>query len=332
MSYHFSLIKSTILTIACNRAPYLWHNVSPAIPIFFAYNFYICISSFLHGSVTDPGVSPGESTTFIGPLADHSFQILPRELHALPALENEDDPLTIGPSLADWAMIKPSGWATTAMEVPINYCKTCSIWRPPRGHHCRICDNCIEAQDHHCVWLNNCVGRRNYRYFFTFVTSGTFLGIFLVFASLGHCLHYQSASSTSFGEALNVCRVPFALFIFGILITPYPAGLMGYHLFLMGQGETTREYLNSHKFLKKDRHRPFDQGSTFANWVVVFFRPRPPTYLRFHDKHEEGDQRFGSRREKIKAQRIPTQHHNMEMRIAGHSVDSFQEPATRADV
>jgi len=39
-------------------APWLWHNVSPAIPIVFAYLFYICVSSFIHASVSDPGVSP----------------------------------------------------------------------------------------------------------------------------------------------------------------------------------------------------------------------------------------------------------------------------------
>lgn len=37
-------------------APWLWHNISPAIPITFAYVFYICMSSFIHASVTDPGV------------------------------------------------------------------------------------------------------------------------------------------------------------------------------------------------------------------------------------------------------------------------------------
>lgn len=37
-------------------APWLWHNISPAIPIVFAYIFYICMSSFIHASVTDPGV------------------------------------------------------------------------------------------------------------------------------------------------------------------------------------------------------------------------------------------------------------------------------------
>ena len=39
------------------EAPWLWNNVSPAIPIVFAYLAYICFSSFIHASVTDPGVS-----------------------------------------------------------------------------------------------------------------------------------------------------------------------------------------------------------------------------------------------------------------------------------
>jgi palmitoyltransferase ZDHHC9/14/18 len=39
------------------EAPWLWKNVSPAIPIVFAYLAYICFSSFVHASVTDPGVS-----------------------------------------------------------------------------------------------------------------------------------------------------------------------------------------------------------------------------------------------------------------------------------
>jgi palmitoyltransferase ZDHHC9/14/18 len=37
-------------------APWLWHNISPAIPIIFAYIMYICVSSFIHASTSDPGV------------------------------------------------------------------------------------------------------------------------------------------------------------------------------------------------------------------------------------------------------------------------------------
>lgn len=39
-------------------APWLWHNISPAIPVVFAYMFYISMSSYAHASLTDPGVSP----------------------------------------------------------------------------------------------------------------------------------------------------------------------------------------------------------------------------------------------------------------------------------
>jgi len=38
-------------------APWMWNNFSPAIPITFAYVFFICMSSFIHASVSDPGVS-----------------------------------------------------------------------------------------------------------------------------------------------------------------------------------------------------------------------------------------------------------------------------------
>jgi palmitoyltransferase ZDHHC9/14/18 len=51
----FVLIPSVLFFIF--SAPWLWYNISPAIPIIFAYVFYICISSFVHASVSDPGVS-----------------------------------------------------------------------------------------------------------------------------------------------------------------------------------------------------------------------------------------------------------------------------------
>ena len=118
--------------------------------------------------------------------------------------------------------------------------------------------------------------------------------------------------------------------IYGILAAPYPAALMGYHLFLVGRGETTREYLNSHKFLKKDRHRPFTQGNIFKNWVVVFFRPRPPTYLNFKRKYQDGDQRFGERRGKHSAPLAEGVRDGeaMEMRNVPSGVEGFQGPST----
>ncbi len=308
------------------RAPWLWHYVSPAIPIIFAYIFYVCISSYLHASLSNPGVS---FYCAISAITLRSSKILPRNLHPLPPTDPDDDPLTVGPPTTEWTMVLSAVAQHGAFEVPTKYCKSCNIWRPPRCHHCRICDNCVDTQDHHCMWLNNCVGRRNYRYFFTFVASETLLGIFLFGACLGQVIAYKHSHRISMNEAMNRNRVTFALFIYGLIGFMYPAALWGYHVFLIARGQTTREYLNSNKFLKKDRHRPFNQNTWWKNWVVVLMRPRPPTYLNFKGKYEEGDQRFGERKghrtmplaQKQKAGGVEMHHFT-------HSVPAFQRPAS----
>ncbi|KAL1995511.1 hypothetical protein VTN49DRAFT_1698 [Thermomyces lanuginosus] len=263
-------------------APWLWHNVSPAIPIIFAYLFFICFSSFIHASTVDPG-------------------IFPRNLHPMPPTDPSADPLALGPPTSDWVMVKLATSDVAAMDVPVKYCKTCNIWRPPRCYHCRVCDNCIETLDHHCVWLNNCVGRRNYRYFFTFVSTTTILALYLMAVSLAHIIIYQNRNGITFGQSIDRWRAPFAMVIYGALAFPYPATLWAYHLFLMGRGETTREHLNSRKFKKADRHRPFTQGNILRNWIVVLCRPRPPTYMQFKKPYQQGDQRFATQKRKFLA-------------------------------
>lgn len=227
-------------------------------------------------------------------------------------------------------MVVSATGTNAAMEVPTKYCRSCNIWRPPRAHHCRICDNCVETQDHHCVWLNNCVGRRNYRYFFVFVCATTLLGLFLLGASLAHIFIWRARNAASFGDAINRWRVPFAMAIYGLLGWAYPFSLSIYHLFLVGRGETTREYLNSHKFMKKDRHRPFTQGSLIKNWIAVLQRPRPPTYLHFKKEYEQGDQRFSPHKGKRTAPLTAEQQGGgLEMQDVGNNV-GFQGPAGRA--
>ncbi|KAF2839029.1 hypothetical protein M501DRAFT_1003573 [Patellaria atrata CBS 101060] len=291
-------------------APWLWRHVSPAIPILFAYLFLICMSSFFHASLSDPGIHP-------------------RNLHPFPPSNPNDDPLAIGPPLTEWTLVISATSKSAAMEVPTKYCKTCNNWRPPRAHHCRVCDSCIETQDHHCVWLNNCIGRRNYRYFFAFITSGTILGLLLLGASLAHLLVWMNRENTTFSEAVDKWRVPFAMFIYSILLSWYPASLTGYHLYLVSRAETTREYLNSQKLSKKDRHRPFMQANILKNLIVVLLRPRSPTFLRFKHKYEEGDQRFGPRRGK-RAAPLQPEHQNggVEMQdvSAVGATPSFQGP------
>ncbi|KAF7185470.1 Palmitoyltransferase erf2, partial [Pseudocercospora fuligena] len=77
--------SSTVLRI---RAPWIWHNITPAIPIVFAYVFFVALSAFVHAAFSDPG-------------------ILPRNLHPHPPNpEEEKDPLAVGPPTTEWVMVK----------------------------------------------------------------------------------------------------------------------------------------------------------------------------------------------------------------------------------
>lgn len=279
-------------------APWLWYNISPALPIVFAYLAFICFSSFVHASVSDPG-------------------ILPRNLHQFPPTDFSEDPLRIGPPTTDWTLVKSKDAA--AMEVPMKYCKTCNIWRQPRTHHCRLCDNCIETHDHHCVWLNNCVGKRNYRYFFTFISSACLLSLFLIGASIAQIIIYMKNEGISFGAAIDHFRGPFALVILGFVAFLYPASLLGYHIFLMARGETTREFMYSRKFSRAERFRPYDLGSFIKNIAAVLLRPRSPSYYQFKNKYSNGDQRLGTHRN-------ADMDHGLEMSPVQAGAPGFQGP------
>lgn len=204
----------------------------------------------------------------------------------------------------------------------MKHCRTCNIWRPPRAHHCRLCDNCVETHDHHCVWLNNCVGKRNYRFFFTFMVSGSLLSIYGIVASVVQLTVYKNREGISFGQSIDHFRGPFALLLLAILGFCYPAALMGYHLFLMARGETTREYMNSHKFAKKERFRAYSQGSIWRNFLAVLCRPRSPTYYQFKSKVRAGDQRLGTHR----SRRPKESSQGMEMHSVNTGAPQFQGP------
>ena len=149
------------------------------------------------------------------------------------------------------------------------------------------------------------------------------MGLYLIGVSFAQIAVYARREGVSFGEAAGHSRIAIALIIYSIIGLLYPAALTGYHLFLMARGETTREFLNSHKLLKQDRYRAFTQGSMWRNWVVVLCRPRPPTYYRFKDLYEEGDQRFGER-QTLQETRKPVATQDVEM----HSVRPFQGPVS----
>ncbi|KAJ2654171.1 Eukaryotic peptide chain release factor GTP-binding subunit [Coemansia sp. RSA 1200] len=178
-------------------------------------------------------------------------------------------------------------------SVRLKYCETCKIYRPPRASHCRFCDNCVENEDHHCIWLNNCVGRRNYRYFYSFLVSTTMLALYIMAFSLVRLilpLHRPQDPHdyrTSFGESIRHHPVVLALFLYVLVPTWLVGGLLSYHTVLISKNMTTHEAINSRFSVDEDGRRnallvcnaksQYSAGSCLRNWSAVLCAPAGPT-------------------------------------------------------
>ncbi|ORX60616.1 zf-DHHC-domain-containing protein [Hesseltinella vesiculosa] len=255
------LLIAPCVLFAIFTCPFLWTQVSPAIPIIFAYLFLLSLVNMIKASWTDPGV-------------------IPRGLDPTPTLENFDDHSSIWtqPFPADRCVkIKDEMWN-------LKYCDTCKIYRPPRASHCRQCDNCVENEDHHCIWLNNCIGKRNYRTFFTFLTASSLLAVYTIVFCLLHFLlaAYQIQSDISFDLAFQQAPVSFVLAIVGFVLLWMVGGLTSYHCHLVWKGFTTHEklrasYINPYR---PGNPNPYGQKSPSLNIMRVLCRPQPKSHLQ----------------------------------------------------
>ncbi|CAM9262645.1 unnamed protein product, partial [Chrysoparadoxa australica] len=130
----------------------------------------------------------------------------------------------------------------------LNYCVTCHIVRPPRTKHCRHCNNCTINFDHHCPWTGNCVGKRNYRWFFFFISSVTLGSGFVCALSL-----LQIAARYHQGPQLSILEAPTMvvgseyvspiLALWCLVVFLLVGSLLLFHIYLQTRGQTTNEYL-----------------------------------------------------------------------------------------
>lgn len=119
----------------------------------------------------------------------------------------------------------------------------------------------IEFEDHHCAWLNNCVGKRNYRSFFTFITSSALLCIFVICSVIYELLFIsrnQVQQPASFGDVFSQAPVSFVLSIYCFVLLWLVGGLTLYHCSLVLRGVSTHEQVSDGNNSSKRRGKADD--------------------------------------------------------------------------
>nr|XP_005895949.1 PREDICTED: palmitoyltransferase ZDHHC18 [Bos mutus] len=164
--------------------------------------------------------------------------------------------------------------------VKLKYCFTCKMFRPPRTSHCSVCDNCVERFDHHCPWVGNCVGKRNYRFFYAFILSLSFLTAFIFACVVTHLtLRSQGSNflSTLKETPASVLELVICFFsIWSIL------GLSGFHTYLVASNLTTNEDIKgswSNKRGGEASVNPYSHKSVITNCCAVLCGPLPPSLI-----------------------------------------------------
>uniref|UniRef100_A0AAY4A9J1 Palmitoyltransferase n=1 Tax=Denticeps clupeoides TaxID=299321 RepID=A0AAY4A9J1_9TELE len=235
--------------------PFLVTHLTVCIPVIAGLLFFFVVLSLLHTSFTDPGILP---RAFPDEAAD-----VERQIDSCGSHTYRPPPRTKEIVIND-------------QVVKLKYCFTCKMFRPPRTSHCSLCDNCVERFDHHCPWVGNCVGKRNYRFFYTFIVSLSFLTSFIFGCVITH-LTLRAQGGKGLVSALQQSPLVVCFFsIWSIL------GLSGFHTYLVASNLTTNEDIKgswSGKRGAEDSGNPYSYNSIVTNCCVVLCGPMPPSLI-----------------------------------------------------
>lgn len=238
--------------------PFLTEHVTIAIPIIGGLLLFFVMGSLLQTSFSDPGILPRAT-------ADEAAD-----------LEKQIDN-TGSSTYRPPPRVKEI--AINGQVVKLKYCFTCRMFRPPRSSHCSLCDNCVERFDHHCPWVGNCVGKRNYRFFYTFILSLSFLTSF-IFACVVTHLTLRSQRK-GFVEALKETPASVLELVVCFFSVWSVLGLSGFHTYLVAANLTTNEDIKGSWSGKRGSEdlNPYTYNSIISNCCATLCGPVPPSLI-----------------------------------------------------
>ncbi|MCL7023473.1 hypothetical protein MKW94_004594 [Papaver nudicaule] len=283
-------IKSLVLTILLIVTPVilfcvcvsqrLIHEFPDGLGIAFVvipavFTAYIVLLLFLT-SGRDPGIIPRNSRP--------------------PDPEDEGDgagmPMSTYMSMSmslDWAA-NPSGGASTipptkdvcvnGKVVKVKYCHTCMLYRPPRCSHCSICNNCVERFDHHCPWVGQCIGKRNYRFFFMFVSSTTMLCLYVLAFCCINIRKIMLDEHVDIWKAFAESSASAFLIVYTFIAVWFVGGLTAFHMYLISTNQTTYE---NFRYRYDGKTNPHNRGFV-RNVAEIFFSRIPASRNNFRAK------------------------------------------------
>ncbi|XP_032437474.1 palmitoyltransferase ZDHHC18-like isoform X1 [Xiphophorus hellerii] len=239
--------------------PFLVKHLTRCIPAVGGALFVFVLITLLQTSFTDPGIlpraTPEEAADIerqIDDTGNTSYRPPPRTKEVL----------------------------INQQVIKLKYCFTCKMFRPPRTSHCSLCDNCVERFDHHCPWVGNCVGKRNYRFFYSFIVSLSLLTAFIFGCVTTHlALRAKGGKGLMFalqespGSAVELAICFFS--VWSIL------GLSGFHTYLVASNLTTNEDIKGSWSGKSGDAvtNPYSHKNIFINCCSVLCAPMPPSLI-----------------------------------------------------
>lgn len=240
--------------------PFLVQHLTVCIPVIGAVLFIFVLITLLQTTLSDPGILPRatpDEATDIEKQIDESGS----GSHPSPPRTREV--------------------VINGQVVKLKYCSTCKMFRPPRSTHCRVCDNCVERFDHHCPWVGNCVGKRNYRFFYSFIVSLSFHTAFIFGCVTTHlALRAQGGKGLMFALQKSPGSAVELLICF--LSVWSIVGLSGFHTYLVASNQTTNEDIKgswSGKSGGETVINPYSHRNICKNCCSILCGPMPPSLI-----------------------------------------------------